>query len=74
MTDPKPIDPAATTLVLPENELAARRKADPDEPTAVLRRPTVRELEQRLLELERRLLVDDEAPTQVQPVLEDPAK
>jgi hypothetical protein len=31
-------------------------------------------LEQRLLELERRLLVDDEAPTQVQPVLEDPAK
>jgi len=73
MTNPKPIDPAAT-LVLPEDELAARRKAAPDEPTAVLQRPTVRELEQRLHELERRLLVDDEATTQIQPTLEDPAK
>jgi hypothetical protein len=31
-------------------------------------------LEQRLFELEQRRLVDDEAPTQIQPVLEDTEK
>jgi hypothetical protein len=73
MKHPKPTDPAET-LALPQDELAARRTADPDEVTAVLRRPTVRELEQRLFELEQRRLVDDEAPTQIQPVLEDTEK
>jgi len=73
MKHPKPTRPAET-LALPQDELAARRTADPDEVTAVLRRPNVRELEQRLFELEQRRLVDDEAPTQIQPVLEDTEK
>ena len=55
MKHPKPTDPAET-LALPQDELAARRTADPDEVTAVLRRPTVRELEQRLFELPRKIV------------------
>jgi len=73
MKNPKPIDPSAT-LTLPEDELAARRKVVEDGQTAVLRRPTVRELEQRLIELERRLIVSDEAPTQTQPALQNADK
>jgi hypothetical protein len=67
MKDPKPIDPAAT-LVLPQDELAARRDVEPDEPTAVLRTLTVVEVERYLLS------ADEESPTAVQPVLEHPAK
>jgi len=65
----KPIDPRAT-WVLPADELAARRKkAEPDEPTAVLRTLGAQEIEQQLS-------VDDDAPTALQHVLvsEDPRK
>ena len=66
----KPIDPRAT-WVLPADELAARRKkAEPDEPTAVLRTLGAQEIEQQLRS------VDDDAPTALQHVLEsgDPRK
>ena len=63
----KPFDHRATWL-LPPDELAPRRKAEPNEPTALL--PTLSEQE-----LEHRLLgVDDDAPTALQPILKEPAK
>jgi hypothetical protein len=57
----KPIDPRAT-WVLPADELAARREADPNAATAVLRTLTVRDKQPRI--------VDDDAPTALQPVLQ----
>jgi hypothetical protein len=77
MKKPAPKD-AAATLVPPEDDMTARRTSDANEQTAVLQRPPLGELEQRLLELEQRLRgleqrLDDET-TQTQPVLKDSAK
>jgi hypothetical protein len=63
MSKAKPIGPAATSMP-PEDELATR-PTDPDG-TAVLRRLTVQEVEQRLLN------ADDETRTDIQPILESP--
>jgi hypothetical protein len=67
MKKPEEIDTDAT-WVLPKNEVAARRKIDLDATTKELEALTVHELEEHLRQ------VDDETRTDIQPVLEDPAK
>jgi hypothetical protein len=62
MRKPEPIDPAAT-LVLPEDEIAARRKKQSAADTAELREMTVQEVE-------RQLLGTDETRTDLHAVLE----
>jgi hypothetical protein len=66
MKNRKPIEPAATPAP-PKDEPAAGQGTDSDE-TAVLRTLTVHEVEQHLLG------ADDDTRTDLQPVVENPAK